>query len=631
MKRNAVMFFALAMVAFALASMIPLGPQQATGLDSVGDTTVVVRRMYEGLRPDFWGADASPDGRYVTQTDWGTGDLSVLDLLTGESRHVTAKPNGWSDDSYSESAQFSPDGRAIAYVWYQDGDYEVRVIGTDGMNERILVPRDPARMSWHYLHDWSSDGKHLLDTFCHRGAGGGEGCDLRLINLESGTARVLFDEPKGSGSIVAGFSPDGRYVGFSMIPRDRSDGSTKGADLYLIPVDGGDAVQALSGPPNDGFLGWDPTGADILFQSDRDLTEGVWRLPVRNGRPAGDPVLVKGDLWNIQHVGVSSGRLFYGIITERKTLYTAGIDLTRGRLTSQPVRVETEPDLMVGPGAWSPDGLMLAYSRESRGKVDLIIRSVDREQAQEIQTPFRARHRGLWWGANRDRLIAHGSTASDPTWRGLVQIDRRTGEVSRYLNSEGVVRWATLTADRKTAYYAQWNGTPGTSGDAHFLIRHDLETGTIDRIARLDTLLSGLMIMRNTVLSPDEQTLAFQSFNRTTDEWTIGVISTVTGEARELARHPVQVSDPNDPNDPDVSCDLLVWKADGQSIVYARAITGQHDCTIYRVPADGGEVESLGRMPSHVAPVLTPDQSRIVFGHGELRGEIWMMDNIAGT
>jgi len=610
MKRNALMFFALAILAFALASTIPVGPQQATGFTSTEDTTLVVRRMYEGLRPDSWGADASPDGRYLTQTDWGTGDLAVLDLLTGESRHVTAKPSGWSEDSYSESAQFSPDGKAIAYAWYSDGDYDVRIIGIDGSGERIVVPHEPDGRRWHFLHDWSLDGGHLLVESCVLRETGGDSCDLRLVDVENGATQVLYVPPRGHGDIVAGFSPDGRYAGFSMISREKSDGSAKDGDLYVLSLDGGHEVRVLAGPQNDGFVGWSPSGNDILFTSDRDLTEGVWQLSIQDGRAAGEPVLVKGDLWNIQSIGISGERLFYGITTDRKTLYTAGIDLGRGRLTSQPVRVETEPELLVGPGAWSPDGLMLAYSRAPRGSVEM----------------FHTRHRALWWGADRDRLIAHVTATNDPNWNGLLQIDLRTGKTSRYLKSEGVVRWAALTADRKTAYYAEWNNPSPVP--AHHLKRHDLLTGKVEIVARLDTLLTGLMIMRFTELSPDEQSLAFQSFNRETEEWTIGIISTVTGEARELARHPVQVSDSKDPDDPDVTCHLINWTADGQSIVYARAITGQRDCTIYRVPADGGDVESLGKMPSHVAAFLTPDQSRVVFGHGELRGEIWMMDNI---
>ena len=32
----------------------------------------------------------SLDGRYLTATDWKTGDLSIRDLATGEMRHVTS-------------------------------------------------------------------------------------------------------------------------------------------------------------------------------------------------------------------------------------------------------------------------------------------------------------------------------------------------------------------------------------------------------------------------------------------------------------------------------------------------------------------------------------------------------------
>ncbi len=626
MKRNALVFFALAVTVFALASTIPVGPQQATGFISGKDTTVVLRRMYEGQNPDTWGADASPDGRYITQTDWGTGDLAVLDLLTGESRHVTAKPNGWSDDSYSESAQFSPDGLAIAYVWWSDDDYDVRIIDIDGSNERIVLPRDPDRKTWHYLHDWSPDGKHLLDYFCHRGEAGGGPCDLRLIDVKDGSTQVLNVAAKGQTDRIAGFSPDGRYVAFSMNSRDRSDFSIKDANLYVMPVDGGRVQVLLSGPQHDEFLGWSPTGGDILFKSDRDLTEGVWRLPVRDGQVAGEAELVKGGLWQLTRVGVSNGRLFYGITSQHQELFTAGFDMSRGRLTSPPATLENPPGAVVGLAAWSQDGELLAHVRYPHGigagDPVLVVRSVDGEQARLIPSPFTPARR-IWWGTNVDRLIAHGPTASDRRWRGLSQIDLATGESSRYLKSEGVARWATLTADRKTAYYAEWNNP--SPDPAHFLKRHNLVTGEVENIARLDTLLTGLMIMRTTELSSDEQLLAFQSYNRETEEWTIGVISTGTGEARELARHSKQVSDANDP---DVMCRLVAWTPDGQSIVYTRAETGQRDCTIYRVPAARGEVESLGSMPSQEEVLLTPDQTRIAFKHGERRGELWMMDNM---
>lgn len=604
MKRNALMFFALAVTAFALASTIPVGPQQATGFTSAGDTTLVVRRMYEGMELGMWGTGVSPDGRYMTQNRaFESGDVFVIDFLTGERHLVPTKTNGWvDDDASSTQSKFSPDGKMIASVWSADSGYEIRVVDVDGSNERVVLPGDPVRNLWPELHDWSPDGTQLLVTNYY----GKTRAEMLVVDVEDGATRTLRESWAGGAT----FSPDGRYIGFSM-----DDG------LYLIPVSGGREVKLTSGSANDLFLGFSPSGGEVLFHSDRNLTEGVWLLPIQDGRAAGDPRLVKAGLRQFQSIGVSGGRLFYGVYTQRRGLYTAPLDLTRGFLSGPPLEIQDDPLSIVGAGAWSQDGQMLAYPRQSQRSLDLVIRSVDGEQTQEIQTAFHGSQR-TWWGANGDRLLVADRLRSDPEWQGLWQVDLRTGETSRYLNSEGAR--GVLTRDRKVAYYAESTGIPG---DGNFLYRHDLVTGAVEQIVRLDTLHVNLS-WRFIALSPDEQSLAFQSFSRENMDWTIGVVSTVTGELRKLARHPVQVSDPNDPNDPDVVCRMTTWTDDGQNIVYTRAVTGQLDCTVFRVPAAGGEVESIGKMPSNRLVSVTSDQSRIAFLHGDVRGEVWMMDNI---
>jgi len=604
MKRNTLMFFALAVTAFALASTIPVGPQQATGFTSAEDTTLVVRRMYEGMDLDMWGTGVSPDGRYITQNRaFESGDVFVIDFLTGERRLVPAKSNGWVDsDANSTQSKFSPDGKRIASVWLADSGYEVRVVDVDGSNERVVLPGDRIRNLWPELHDWSPDGTQLLVTNYY----GKTQAEMLVVDVKDGGTHILRDSWAGG----ARFSPDGRYVGFSM-----DDG------LYLIPVNGGREVKLTSGSAYDLFLGFSPSGDEILFHSDRNLTEGVWLLPIRDGRAAGDPRLVKAGLRQFQSIGISGGRLFYGIYTQHRGLYTASLDLTRGFLSGPPLRIPDDPLSIVGAGAWSSDGQMLAYPRQFQGRLELVIRSVDGEQAQEIQTEFRGGQR-TWWGPNGDRLIVADRHPSDPEWQGLWQVDLRTGETSRYLNSEGAR--GVLTRDRRAAFYAKSSDAPG---DGDFLYRHDLATGAVKQIVRLDTFQVGLN-WRFIALSPDEQSLAFQSYSSKNRDWTIGVVSTGTGELHKLAKHPVQVSDPNDPNDPDVVCRMTTWSPDGQSIVYARAVTGQSDCTVYRVPFAGGEVESIERMPSNRHVSVTPDHSRIAFLHGDVRGEVWMMDNI---
>jgi hypothetical protein len=89
------------------------------------------RQIWSGTGVDGGGAP-SPDGRYLTFTDWETGDLAIRDLTTGTNRHLT-NTGGWvaSGDFASQSVP-SPDGRQVAYAWFveKESKNELRVAGT---------------------------------------------------------------------------------------------------------------------------------------------------------------------------------------------------------------------------------------------------------------------------------------------------------------------------------------------------------------------------------------------------------------------------------------------------------------------------------------------------------------------
>ena len=169
MKRILILCGALALPAAVGVSNLHEAEDLGAPLATVGpqDPSVVVRRVYEGPSPDFWGTCPSPDGRYVTQTDWDTGDLAVLDLLTGQKRRITGKGQWATSYAYNESACFSPDGQRIANVWFTEpGLPEVRVINTDGTDSRLVASPgfDPAARPpeyfdkyewWPDLHGWS--------------------------------------------------------------------------------------------------------------------------------------------------------------------------------------------------------------------------------------------------------------------------------------------------------------------------------------------------------------------------------------------------------------------------------------------------------------------------------------------
>ena len=107
----------------------------------------------------------SPDGRYVAFTSWRDGDKEVyladLEACTEQSecggavRNLTNYPAA--DD---EAPAWSPDGKAIAFVSWRDGNAELYTMRPDGSGQERVTAND--------LYDgapaWFPDGQHLVYT-----------------------------------------------------------------------------------------------------------------------------------------------------------------------------------------------------------------------------------------------------------------------------------------------------------------------------------------------------------------------------------------------------------------------------------------------------------------------------------
>lgn len=96
---------------------------------------IVNRQVWAGPEVDDEGG-VSPDGRYLTYTDWNTGDLAVRDLATGENHHLTQ--NGKWTGEYAEVSVPSADGKQVAYGWFNGSFWELRVMVIDGSKPRTI-------------------------------------------------------------------------------------------------------------------------------------------------------------------------------------------------------------------------------------------------------------------------------------------------------------------------------------------------------------------------------------------------------------------------------------------------------------------------------------------------------------
>ena len=92
------------------------------------------RAVWTGPKVDLFGR-VSPDGRFLTFTDWSAGAaISLHDLRTGSDRPLTKARFGPS--GYIGGAQFSTisrDSKQVAYEWYNEkNQVEIRVVPVEG-------------------------------------------------------------------------------------------------------------------------------------------------------------------------------------------------------------------------------------------------------------------------------------------------------------------------------------------------------------------------------------------------------------------------------------------------------------------------------------------------------------------
>jgi len=118
-------------------------------------------RVWSGADMDFLTGDISPDGRYLSDINWGSGDLQLVELRSGQARDLTGQ--GYDAGGYAWMSAFSTDGRRIAVAWYLDSvnSHELRIINLDGTGSRVIVP---AGEDHYYVDplDWSASDAEIL-------------------------------------------------------------------------------------------------------------------------------------------------------------------------------------------------------------------------------------------------------------------------------------------------------------------------------------------------------------------------------------------------------------------------------------------------------------------------------------
>ena len=598
------------LAALARARMAALEPRAR---QSILLSPPMVRRVSNEMK-DFSSGTLSPSGRYASFTDGETGDLAVLDLVSGVRRHVTTRSQRETSTEYAESSVFSPNSRDIAYVWYSDSSgvarYELRVVSVLGGRPRVVQLRDVPYLE---LCGWTPDGKHLLAFVQRAGSSIGE---LALVGVDAPTVERLrtFDFSAAFGASV---SPDGKWIAFAF-PANNELGSNPA--IHLMTVNGSDEHALVDLPSANWGPRWTPDGRGVVFQSDRTGNESLWFQEVVAGTAVGPPILLKSDMGGDWPLGFSTDDRLFFTSTALRDISVSLLDARSGEVpgsakivTAKFVGSNIDPD-------WSPDGQSLAFvsmrgpgGGMAPGTRKLVVVDLKSGAQREFSPRLRVFQHPRWSRDGRSILVV--GSGHDRA-NGFYRVDVATGALETIMTTPAVsFRPFEWSADGRSVFYSRVDSTHARTS----LWRYDLADSTHRPVYDPDSVV----LARSIAPSPDGHWLVFGATYRNARGAQVEqprMLSLATGELRNL------------PTPPRVPYSSFVWLADG-TLLGAQFRNEDSTTVFWRVPTDGSPLSTVAftsKTGMIGAPRVAPDGSKLAMAtlsDYPNTGGIWTLEN----
>ena len=571
----------------------------------------------EGVRVEqVWtGKDASSagrpstDGRYVAFVDWtsGHGNLAVRDLTRGENRLLTrdAASNAW-----AAGPLVSPDGKQIAYRWEGGKDDSIRLIGLDGRRMRVLARREYG----DFLHAWSPDGRHIAAI--HYNYSSDQSVQIILISAVDGSITSL----KSTGwhePTIGGFSPDGRFLVYSL----PGDNAGNGA-VFALAVDGSREIPLVQNSANNWGPVWSPDGSRVVFLSSRSGSAALWSIRVVEGRPQGEPELLRANVAGTTPLAIAKdGSYYYRAGNVWRDAYTAELDPATLAI-SKPTLVT---DRFVGSNSdpvLSPDGRYVAFLRRVVGRgpgagQSLIVKSQANGDERTVAAAAVVSYGRLLWFPDSRSVIVLDRANNRPRFRA---IDVETS-AARTLFEAPFEIWntAALSPDGKALFYASAELLGSRSGPGDLkslrLVRRRLDTGDETELHRTQSTGVGLFGL---TVSSDGLKLAF-SANVADRKRALMVMPADGGSPREIYRTTGSDLSHNG---------AMIWTKDGKHLIVT-ARCGPGGPQLCAVPAEGGALRPLGLgMLEITTRMISSDGRRLALTHETRSPELWVIRNL---
>ncbi len=571
---------------------------------------IVVRQVWSGPDVDTYGTPSS-DGRYLSYTDWETGDLAIRELATGKTRRLTKKGTQKQQPVlFALNSVISPDNKLVAYSWTNEyRSYDLCLIGIDGSGNRILYnSKDKDEV---YPVSWSSDGKQIAARRY------GEKAEIISIAVADGSVQVLKTFEKVFWPRFC-FSPDDRFIAYDF-PVAENPGNY---DISLISTDGRGEISLIEHPANDRLLGWAPGRKEILFLSNRLGTWDAWIIQVDNGKPLGTPKRIKPDLGQVSPMAFTqNGSFYFSIHTRRFTTQIAPFDLKTGKVQEQLSKPLLGSNFFA---EWSPDGEYLAYSTEQTkpagpGHYHIPLHVLNLGTGEE---------RGLAgdfdvmvprWSPDGRSILFTGCDINRRNQKdyngGVYKIDVQDGDVTELVQFPPIQEPFHINFSRDSwgqRSIADWShdGKDVFYVNRGRIFMRELESGREKQLYQNNNLL------RLLDLSPDGKRLVFGTDNSDDRTYSVLIMPVSGGEPRELCKFHESGR-----------IRLITWTPDGKYVLFTENVK-KGEWALWRISPEGGEPQKLWQSDKgNFGLSIHPDGQQIAFSTSEQDLEIWVMEN----
>jgi dipeptidyl aminopeptidase/acylaminoacyl peptidase len=295
----------------------------------------------------------SPDAKQLAflSSREGNSQIYLLSMDGGEAHAITHLSTG------ADLVKWSPDGKTIAFTSsvYPDCKDDACNKARDAEKEKNKVKAHVYEqlLYRHWTHWFDGKRSHLFVTAAD---GSGEPRDLNAgANYD-----VPPDERGGPSDI--NFSPDSKEICFTA-DTDKMEAISTNADLFLVPVSGGEPKRITTNPGFDGNPVYSPDGRFVAYHA--QLTPGYesdrWRVMLYDRQSGKTENLSEGFDRSANELAWSA---------DSKTIYFTAENETLRPIYAMAARAGAEPKKVVAEGfntglTLSGDGKTLAFERTS--------------------------------------------------------------------------------------------------------------------------------------------------------------------------------------------------------------------------------------------------------------------------